>query len=191
MLTENSVKSGFLHFDKFFNSNRIRFRKIREIKIRYLFPHHFREFFLLGMLFENTSCNLIWENCITASASFTIGTMGNESTPGEVKPQQGSMYFSRQHPEDDKKAIIESKFDKVDISNGLEWSLDGKTFYYIDSLAFKVEAFDYESKDGQISNRRTVFDLKENGIKGNPDGMTIDTRGHLWVAVFFAAKVIQ
>jgi len=56
------------------------------------------------------------------------GTMGNESTPGEVKPQQGSMYFSRQHPDDDKKAIIESKFDKVDISNGLEWSLDERHF---------------------------------------------------------------
>ena len=99
------------------------------------------------------------------------------------------MYYCRQHPEDYQKAIIESKFDKIHISNGLEWSLDGKTFYYIDSLAFKVEAFDYEASGGVLSNRRTVFDLKKENIQGNPDGMTIDTRGHLWVAIFFGAKV--
>lgn len=110
-------------------------------------------------------------------------------TEQDIKRQHGTLYFCRQLQDDDKRAIIESKVHKVDISNGLEWSLDGKTFYYIDSLAFKVEAFDYESTGGLISNRRTVFDLPKNGIKGNPDGMTIDTRGHLWVAVFFGAKV--
>ena len=117
------------------------------------------------------------------------GTMGHEPNPGDVKREQGSFYFCRQHPEDDKKAIVESKFDKIDISNGLEWSLDGKTLYYIDTLTFKVEAFDYQATGGVISNRRTVFDLKAEGIKGAPDGMTIDTRGHLWVACFFGSKV--
>ena len=115
--------------------------------------------------------------------------MGHEPNPGDVKREQGSFYFCRQHPEDDKKAIVEAKFDKIDISNGLEWSLDGKTLYYIDTLTFKVEAFDYQATGGVISNRRTVFDLKAEGIKGYPDGMTIDTRGHLWVACFFGSKV--
>jgi len=119
------------------------------------------------------------------------GTMGHEPNPGDVKREQGSFYFCRQHPEDDKKAIVEAKFDKIDISNGLEWSLDGKTLYYIDTLTFKVEAFDYQATGGVISNRRTVFDLKAEGIKGYPDGMTIDTRGHLWVACFFGSKVLE
>ena len=103
----------------------------------------------------NTNCQCPSNSC--------VGTMGNETKPGEVKPEQGTMYFCRQHAEDNQKAIIENKFDKIHISNGLEWSVDGNTFYYIDSLAYKVEAFDYEAVGGVISNRRTVFDLKKVG----------------------------
>ena len=85
--------------------------------------------------------------------------------------------------------FIQAKFDRVDISNGLDWSLDGKIMYYIDSLALKVEAFDYDATNGNIQNRRTVFDLPSNGVKGFPDGMTIDTQGHLWVACFGGSQV--
>lgn len=41
-------------------------------------------------------------------------------------------------------------FDQVHISNGLDWSLDHRIFYYIDSLAFKVEAFDYDIQTGGL-----------------------------------------
>jgi sugar lactone lactonase YvrE len=65
-------------------------------------------------------------------------------------------------------------------SNGLAWSLDKKTMYYIDSVTMKIEAFQYEIMTGVISNRRTVVSVaKEHGI---PDGMTIDAEGKLWVA---------
>ncbi|XP_026686766.1 regucalcin-like [Diaphorina citri] len=40
--------------------------------------------------------------------------------------------------------------------------------------------------DGQM-----VFDLKENNIKGIPDGMTIDEQGKLWVSVFGGGKIIR
>lgn len=40
---------------------------------------------------------------------------------------------------------------QVDISNGLDWSLDHKTFFYIDSLSLTVDAFDYDSNSGNIS----------------------------------------
>ena len=48
------------------------------------------------------------------------------------------MYFCRQNPEDNKSATVDAIFDQIDISNGLEWSLDGKVMYYIDSLTRKV-----------------------------------------------------
>lgn len=41
---------------------------------------------------------------------------------------------------------------QVDISNGLDWSLDQKTFFYIDSLSLTVDAFDYDSTSGHIGN---------------------------------------
>lgn len=38
----------------------------------------------------------------------------------------------------------------VTISNGLTWSLDHKTFYYIDSDTRSVWSFDYNEKAGTI-----------------------------------------
>ena len=117
--------------------------------------------------------------------------MGPEGNPGEVKRKQGTFYFFRQNPDDDKNAIVVPRFDNIDISNGLEWSLDGKIMYYVDTLTHTIEAFDFDPENGGLENRRTVFDLKslENLKIPFPDGMTIDTRGHLWVAVFGSSQV--
>ncbi|KAK7866866.1 hypothetical protein R5R35_006032 [Gryllus longicercus] len=80
---------------------------------------------------------------------------------------------------------------EITCSNGLAWSRDNKVFYYIDTWTHKVDAFDFDIKNGVISNRRTVFDFSANGIKGLPDGMTIDTNDKLWVACFSGSQVIQ
>lgn len=39
-------------------------------------------------------------------------------------------------------------------------------------------------------NRRVIFNLPDNKIDGDPDGMTIDTDGNLWVACFNSDNVI-
>jgi len=79
----------------------------------------------------------------------------------------------------------------IKISNGLAWSADNKTMYYIDSPTLHVEAFDYDIQDGFISNRRSVFYLPDHGLNaGTPDGMTIDTNGNLFAAVFDGAQVL-
>lgn len=41
-------------------------------------------------------------------------------------------------------------YSQVDISNGMDWSLDHRTFFYIDSLALTIDAFDYDSDSGLI-----------------------------------------
>lgn len=48
----------------------------------------------------------------------------------------------------DKKVV--KHLSNVSISNGLAWSLDKKKFYYIDSLKYKVECFDYDEAKGTI-----------------------------------------
>lgn len=35
-----------------------------------------------------------------------------------------------------------------------------------------------------IANRKVVFDLTAEKVDGDPDGMTIDSDGNLWVACF-------
>lgn len=68
----------------------------------------------------------------------------------------------------------------VTISNGLAWSPDEQTMYYIDTPTCKVSAFDYDKDSGEISNRRTVIEVPEK--EGFPDGMCIDKEGKLWIA---------
>jgi len=71
-------------------------------------------------------------------------------------------------------------FGPVSISNGLAWSADGATMYYIDSLVPEIMAFPYDVKTGEIGEKTTAVDLS--GYEGVPDGMTIDRDGNLWVA---------
>jgi sugar lactone lactonase YvrE len=75
----------------------------------------------------------------------------------------------------------------VTISNGLVWSLEGSTVYYIDTPTQRVDAFDFDAAEGTLSNRRTVVEIPKSD--GEPDGMTIDTEGSLWVAMWGGAAV--
>jgi sugar lactone lactonase YvrE len=75
--------------------------------------------------------------------------------------------------------------EKVTISNGLAWSEDGSTLYFIDSPRRSVDAFNFDCETGAISNRRTVAEFPDS----LPDGMAIDLDGLLWVACFGGGRV--
>jgi sugar lactone lactonase YvrE len=92
--------------------------------------------------------------------------MGYEKNPGNVAPKAGSLFMITPKVDDQNAANAEFKFDKIDISNGLDWSLDGKTMYYIDSLTYCVAAFDYDLDSGNITNQRIVYDFKANNTEG-------------------------
>jgi sugar lactone lactonase YvrE len=72
------------------------------------------------------------------------------------------------------------KIGEVSISNGMAWSADHKTFYYIDTPTCEIVAYDYEKSTGHISNKRMIIKIAEKD--GYPDGMTIDNEGMLWIA---------
>ena len=76
---------------------------------------------------------------------------------------------------------VELKEPGVWISNGLAWTRDEKTMYYIDSPKQCVVAYDYDKASGTIANRREVVRV-DGSVHGYPDGMTIDEEGMLWVA---------
>jgi len=75
----------------------------------------------------------------------------------------------------------------VGTSNGLEWSEDGGTLYYIDSAMGAVDAFDFDLGSGALQNRRRFVEIGPGD--GTPDGMTIDTEGGIWVALLGGAAV--
>jgi sugar lactone lactonase YvrE len=77
----------------------------------------------------------------------------------------------------------------IRISNGLDWSLDEKTFYYCDTYTQKIEAFDFHAETGSISARRTLIEIPVE--LGNPDGLTVDAEGFIWVALWNGGGVLR
>jgi sugar lactone lactonase YvrE len=77
----------------------------------------------------------------------------------------------------------------VTISNGLCWGGGGDIMYYIDTPTLRIDAFDYDQEMGTVHNRRTFATIAD-GL-GYPDGMTIDTDGGLWVAMWGGGSVLR
>ncbi|MCG5219160.1 SMP-30/gluconolactonase/LRE family protein [Streptosporangium sp. KLBMP 9127] len=81
-------------------------------------------------------------------------------------------------------ATITRALTAVTVSNGIGFTPDGGTMYYIDTLPHRrLEAFDVV--DGELTRRRTITTV----TAGNPDGLTVDDEGCVWVAVWDAAAV--
>ncbi len=83
---------------------------------------------------------------------------------------------------------IEKKFSPVTNSNGIVWTRDGRTMYYIDTPSKKVRAFDFDVATGTISHERILWDTSAD--ESSPDGMTIDSEDRLWIAFCHGGKVV-
>lgn len=130
----------------------------------------------LYLLHEPTT-NRINDGKCDSAGRFIFGTMDMNE-----KDSTGNLYSY-----DGKQAKILLK--GVTISNGLAWSPDYKTFYYIDTPTRQVQAFDYDVKTGEIANSRVAFAIPESF--GWPDGMTSDIQGNLWIAMWGGAQITK
>jgi sugar lactone lactonase YvrE len=70
------------------------------------------------------------------------------------------------------------------ITNGPAISPDGKTLYHTDTPLRRVYAFDL--RDGVLADKRVFLQLPEGS---RPDGMAVDSEGHLWIALFGAGRI--
>lgn len=93
---------------------------------------------------------------------------------------------------DSKKGAFVEQFDKVFISNGLAWNDKTKKFYYADTGAYDVKVFDFD-QNGDVHNGKVLYDMTASNTvpKEGPDGMTIDTDGNIYLAVFHGSKVLK
>ncbi|HEY5583994.1 MAG TPA: SMP-30/gluconolactonase/LRE family protein [Ruminiclostridium sp.] len=65
-------------------------------------------------------------------------------------------------------------------SNGMTFSLDEKYFFHTDSNLKRITKYDYDSRTGEISNPGIYF--QGTSEIGSPDGITLDSQNHMWVA---------
>jgi len=75
------------------------------------------------------------------------------------------------------------------LSNGMGWSPDNRTMYFIDSAPRMIYAYDFDFAQGTVSNRRVLVTVAEE--HGLPDGMTVDAEGFLWVAQWNGGRVVR
>lgn len=104
-----------------------------------------------------------------AAGRFWVGTMRYDAAPGG-----GALY--RIDPD----GSVTTQATGVAISNGLAWSPDGRTTWYIDTLDRRVDAFATDPGTGAVTARSTAFSVED--ADGLPDGMCIDAEGGLWIA---------
>jgi sugar lactone lactonase YvrE len=106
---------------------------------------------------------------------FYCGTMANDERPGA-----GSLF--RLDPDGGVQRVLRD----VTISNGLDWSPDGARAYYNDTPTNRVSVFDYDPEGG-LSAMRTFVEIDP--MDGHPDGLTVDTEGGIWVALYAGGAV--
>jgi sugar lactone lactonase YvrE len=105
---------------------------------------------------------------------FWCGSMAYDQVPGAA-----SMY--RLDPD----GSVRRVFGDVTVSNGLEWSPDGSLAYYADTATHRVDVFDYDTGAG-LTGRRQFVTFPDDG---NPDGLTVDAAGGVWVALYGSGAV--
>lgn len=71
------------------------------------------------------------------------------------------------------------------LSNGIAWSPDGTLMYSTDTASGIIWVRDYDVSTGVVGGRRAHLRFHD----GSPDGICVDSRGSLWVALWGAGEV--
>ena len=111
-----------------------------------------------------------------SSGAFIIGTLSYDSSVGK-----GSVY--RVNAEGHAQVLMTN----VTISNGVQWSRDGKKVFYVDTPTQRVDFLNVDLSTGMWSGRECHIQVDENS--GFPDGMAIDIEGGLWIALWGGGAV--
>lgn len=107
------------------------------------------------------------------------GTMALSSKEGDGPT--GALYCL------DADGTVTKRIGNVYLSNGMAWSADGGTFYYIDTTARTVTRYRYDMPSGLISDPEVIIRIPDE--EGYPDGMTIDEEGMLWIALWEGSAI--
>lgn len=125
------------------------------------------------------------------------GRPGARFNDGAVDPQ-GRLWAGTLHEEHtptsalyrfDPDGSVHTMIRDVCIANGLDWSPDGKTFYFTDSPRRTIYAYDFDGVTGSIANRRSLVTVPEG--EGVPDGLVVDAEGFLWSARYGGGRVVR
>ena len=115
-----------------------------------------------------------------------VGSMRNNVNPdgssGEAGGKDGILY--RMNPDG---GVTTHRRD-IGISNTFAWSPDRRHFYFGDSLANVIWAYDFDPVTSTLTNEVRFFKDFERGL---PDGSTVDAEGYLWNCRYGGGCVVR
>jgi sugar lactone lactonase YvrE len=120
--------------------------------------------------------NRMNDGYVDARGRFWAGTMNMRDVPGE-----GTLYRL------DSDGSVLPMITGVSISNGIDWSPDDRTAYYIDTPTGCIDAFDFDVVTGVLSHRRLFAEIAADD--GFPDGLVVDAEGFVWVCLWQGGAV--
>ncbi|MNL27325.1 L-arabinolactonase [compost metagenome] len=94
----------------------------------------------------------------------------------DASKQTGALYRI------DETGAFERKEGGIIVSNGLGWSPDGRTFYFVDTVPGLIHAYDFNPATGTLSARREFARIPV--ADGRPDGLAVDAEGGVWCAIW-------
>jgi L-arabinonolactonase len=74
-------------------------------------------------------------------------------------------------------------------SNGLGWSPDNRILYFTDSMIRTIWAYEFDLTTGSLGGRSVFAQLEASD--GVPDGLTVDSEGFVWSAIWDGWRVIR
>jgi len=117
-----------------------------------------------------------------ARGTLWIGTLDQAGRTG-----LGGLYRLMTNPSYKLEKIL-----NADLSNGLGWNTDSTQFYYIDTPTRSLQVFNYSLFNSQIGSKIRQINLSIPKIpKAVPDGLTVDTQDHVWIAIWDGYQIIR
>lgn len=108
---------------------------------------------------------------------FYVGTMDINN-----RPQRANLYLL-----DEQKKLQTCQ--TTSLSNGMGWSLDGSTMYFIDTPEKSIQVSKYDTLNKIKGATNNSIDLSS--YEGVPDGMTVDAEGKIWVAMWEGSQILR
>jgi sugar lactone lactonase YvrE len=109
---------------------------------------------------------------------FVVGTCSTDGSRG-----QGALYSVE--PD----GRVTELLSGITESNGLAWSLDGLTMYYIDTGEPKIRRYSYDPSTGILGDMDVLIAFSEG--EGIADGLIVDAEGMLWAAMWEGFSVCR
>ena len=135
---------------------------------------------------------------VTPIADPEADRAGNRFNDGKVDPMgrfwAGTMDDAERNPTGDLYRLdadgrVERFAVGFIVTNGIDWSGDGRILYFVDSAERVIHAYEFDMASGRPGRRRLFARVPSD--QGHPDGLTVDAEDHVWSAHWDGGRVTR